>query len=164
MNSFSALSALAGANAFSEDLFRHLPIGIALYKPDDGSIQLMNEHFGEIYGWPGEELTNMKDLYLKIFPEEEYRSATLRKIQDDTAAGNAAQVLWPGLKITTQSGETRVVNIGNIPLVEKTLRLSTVTDVTGEVMKLQALESRTEELRRIMDSSLDMIFAIRSEE
>jgi PAS domain S-box-containing protein len=160
MNSFSALSALAGANAFSEDLFRHLPIGIALYKPNDGSIQFMNEHFGEIYGWPSEELTNMQDLYLKIFPEEEYRSATLRKIQDDTAAGNAGQVLWPGLKITTQSGETRVVNIGNIPLVEKTLRLSTVTDVTGEVMKLQALESRTEELRRIMDSSLDMIFAI----
>lgn len=160
MNSFSALSALAGANAFSEDLFQHLPIGIALYKTDDGSIQFMNEHFGEIYGWPREELTNMKDLYFKIFPEEEYRNASLRKIQDDTVAGNGGQVLWPGLKITTRSGETRVVNIGNIPLVEKKLRLSTVTDVTGEVMKLLALESRTEELSRIMDSSLDMIFAI----
>lgn len=157
MNPFTFLFALADPNASVENIFQHLPIGIALYQPDDGAIVYLNDRFSNVYGWHREELTNINDLYLKVFPEEQYRASALQIMQNASDGCNTPR---QRLQIVTQSGETRVVDITDIPFGEKKLRISTVDDVTGGVLKMQALESTTEDLRKIMDSSMDMIFAV----
>ena len=158
MNPFTVLNALAEPNASVKDIFEHLPIGVALYQPDDGTIVYLNDRFGEIYSWQTEELANINNLYLRIFPEEQYRNAALKRILDtDLTASDPPR---QRVQIVTQTGETRIVDITDIPLEEKKLRMSTVDDVTGEALKLQGLESTTDDLRKIMDSSMDMIFAV----
>jgi PAS domain S-box-containing protein len=155
------LKEIAEANAFLEDIFQHLPVGVAVIKIDDGSVVMMNKIFSDICGWPQEMITDLTDFFFKIFPEKPYRDEITAKIQDDTASGHIDRMSWRGLKIATRTGEMRFVNIKNIPLhSSQNLMITTVTDVTENTLELQALESVKNDFQKIMDSSVDMIFSI----
>jgi PAS domain S-box-containing protein len=160
MGPINTLDALLGTNAFIEDVFQELPIGIAVSKIDDDRFVYMNTRFSEVIGWPAHELTDKQGLLLKIFPDASYRQTILDKMRADLKTGDQSLMVWPSVEITTESGEKRFINVKTIPGNDKSYMISTVRDVTDEVLKSKALEAARNDLKKIMDSSADMIFAI----
>ncbi|HTK22143.1 MAG TPA: PAS domain S-box protein [Mucilaginibacter sp.] len=160
MDQLSSLDVLLGTNAFIEDIFQELPIGIAVSKIDDNRFVYINARFSEVIGWPQCELTDKQALLLKIFPDDDYRQAIVAKMQADLRSGNQSLMKWPSVEITTRSGEKRFINVKSIPVDNKDYTITTIMDVTDEVMKSRALEVARNDLKRIMNSSMDMIFAV----
>ncbi|MDO3624695.1 PAS domain S-box protein [Mucilaginibacter sp. BT774] len=160
MDPWNTLDALIGTSAFIEDIFQELPIGIAVSKIDDDRYVYTNARFSEVLGWPECELTDKQTLLLKVFPDDEYRQAIVAKMQGDIKTGNQSRMVWEAVEIVTSTGEKRFINIKSIPVKSKDYTISTVRDVTEEVLKTRALEAARNDLKRIMDSSIDMIFAI----
>jgi PAS domain S-box-containing protein len=160
MDPWNTLDALIGTNAFIEDIFQELPIGIAVSRLDDDSFVYTNTRFSEVLGWPQFELTDKQALLLKIFPDDGYRQAIVAKMQADLKTGDQSFMRWPSVEITTCSGEKRFINIKSIPVKNKDYTITTIMDVTDEMMKSRELEAARNDLRRIMDSSMDMIFAV----
>jgi len=160
MGPLNTLDALIGSSAFIEDIFQELPIGIAVSKTDDNHFVYINARFSEVLGWPQYELSDKQALLFKIFPDDNYRQTIVAKMQADLKTGDLALMKWPSVEITTQSGEKRFINVKTIPVSDKSYMISTVVDVTDEVMKSRALAATRNDLKKIMDSSMDMIFAI----
>ncbi|MBS1523296.1 MAG: PAS domain S-box protein [Bacteroidetes bacterium] len=160
MGPLNTLDALIGSNAFIEDIFQELPIGIAVSKIDDNCFVYTNARFSEVIGWPQYELTDKQALLLKIFPDDYYRQTIVAKMQADLKTGNQSAMRWPSVEITTRSGEKRFISVKSIPVSDKNYTITTIMDVTDEVMKSRALEATRNDLKKIMDSSMDMIFAI----
>lgn len=156
----NTLDALLGTNAFIEDIFQELPIGIAVSKIDDDRFVYMNTRFSEVIGWPSHELTDKQALLLKIFPDASYRQSIVDKMHADLKTGDRSLMIWPTVEITTQSGERRFITVKTIPGNDQSYMISTVRDVTEEVLKTKALEIARNDLKRIMDSSMDIIFAV----
>jgi len=159
MDPWNTLDALIGTNAFIEDIFQELPIGIAVSKINDRFVYT-NARFSEVLGWPQCELSDKQALLLKLFPDKNYRQAIVARMQADLKSGNASLMRWPSVEITTGSGERRFINVKSIPVSGKDYTITTVMDVTDEVLKSRALEIARNDLKKIMDSSADMIFAI----
>ncbi len=160
MDPLNALDALLGTNAFIEDIFQELPIGIAVSKIDSGDFVYANARFHEITGWPQHELTGRPALLLKVFPDELFRKKITAEMQEKIKNGDSSPIIWKALEIVTSTGEKRFADIKNIPVYAKNYIISTITDVTEEVMRSKALEAARNDLKRIMDSSMDMIFAV----
>ncbi|MBV8391532.1 MAG: PAS domain S-box protein [Mucilaginibacter sp.] len=160
MSPWSTLDALIGTNAFIEDIFHELPVGIAVSKLGDDRFVYANARFSEVIGWPQYELTDKQALLHKIFPNDELRQVIVAKMQEDLKTGVPSRMVWRGLEIATSTGEKRFINIKTILVSGKDYIISTVMDVTDEVMKSKALENARNDLKKIMDSSVDMIFAI----
>lgn len=160
MGPLNTLDALLGTNAFIEDIFQELPIGIAVSKIDDDRFVYMNTRFSEVIGWPAHELIDKQALLLKIFPDASYRQTIVDKMHADLETGDRSLMVWPSVEITTKSGEKRFITVKTIPGNDKSYMISTVRDVTEEVLKSKALEIARNDLKRIMDSSMDMIFAV----
>lgn len=160
MGPLNTLDALIGSNAFIEDIFQELPIGIAVSKIDDDRFVYSNARFSEVLGWPQLELTDKQALLLKIFPDESYRQMITAKMREKIENGDPSQMIWEAAEIVTSTGEKRFINVKNIPVYSKNYIISTISDVTGEVLKSKALEAARNDLKKIMDSSADMIFAI----
>lgn len=164
MGPLNTLDALFGTNAFIEDVFQELPIGVAVSKIDDDRFVYMNTRFSEVIGWPAHELSDKQALLLKIFPDASYRQTILDKIRADLKTGDQSLMVWPSVEVTTQSGEKRFINVKTIPGNDKSYMISTVRDVTDEALKSKELESARNGLKKIMDSSMDMIIAINTDD
>ena len=160
MDPLNTLDALIGTNAFIEDIFQELPIGIAVSKVDDNRFVYTNARFSEVIGWPRSELTDKQALLLKVFPDDDYRQSIVAKMQADLNTGGLSNMSWSSLEITTCSGEKRFINVKSIPVSNKNYTISTIIDVTEEVTKSGSLEAARNDLKNIMDSSMDMIFAV----
>jgi PAS domain S-box-containing protein len=160
MEPWNTLDALIGTNAFIEDIFQELPIGIAVSKIDDDRYVYSNARFNEVLGWPQFELSDKQALFLKIFPDDNYRQAIMAKMQEGIKTGNQSRMVWEAVEIVTSTGEKRFINVKSIPVSNKNYMISTIRDVTEEMMKSRALEAARNDLKKIMDSSVDMIFAI----
>lgn len=80
MGPLNTLDALIGANAFIEDIFQELPIGIAVSNIDGDSFVYANARFSEIIGWPQYKLTDKPALLFKVFPDESHRQMMAAKM------------------------------------------------------------------------------------
>lgn len=160
MGPTNTLDALLGTNAFIENIFQELPIGIVVSKLDDDRFVYMNTYFSEVIGWPAHELIDKQALLLKIFPDASYRQTMVDKMRADLKTSDRSLMIWPSVEITTQSGEKRFITVKTIPGNDQSYMISTVRDVTEEVLKTKALEIARNNLKRIMDSSMDIIFAV----
>jgi PAS domain S-box-containing protein len=164
MGSYNTLDALIGTNAFIEDIFQELPVGIAVSKIDDDRFVYTNHRFSEVIGWPRHDVADRQALLRKVFPDDDYRHMMSAKMQIALKAGDSSRILWQAVEIVASSGETRFINIKHIPVYAKNYMISTARDVTDEVMKSRALEIARNDLKKIMDSSVDMIFAINTDD
>ncbi|MBD3616919.1 MAG: PAS domain S-box protein [Gracilimonas sp.] len=119
-------------NDFIETTLENLPIGVAVNLMDSGTATLMNKKFTEIYGWPEEVINDVDTFFKKVYPDEAYRNRIIEMIQADIRSNNPDRMNWNGVKITTQTGEEKIINAKNIPLPEQNLMISTVVDVTAQ--------------------------------
>ncbi len=140
---------LAKRNSFIETTLQNLPIGISVHEIDSGENVLLNKKFSDIYGWPQEELHNVDAFFEKVYPDEDYRREMKTKILEDMESGDHERMQWNNVRITTKSGDTKIINAKNIPLFDQNQMISTVVDVTAEK---EAKEEKVRTLERIGDA------------
>ncbi len=140
-------------NKFIETTLDNLPIGVAVNKIDSGEATLMNSKFSEIYGWPKEVLKDIPTFFEKVYPAENYRSKMIEMINADIASEDSERMHWKGVKITTQTGEERIINAKNIPVYDQDLMISTVVDVTAQFKAEQRLAESEHNYRLLFQQS-----------
>ncbi len=145
---------------FIEKIINHSPLGIAANKITDGTRVYVNKAFGEIYGWPPDELPDVNSFFDKVFQDTAEREKMKTRIVTDMNSCDPKRLAWKGIRIDTSNGEKRVVNARNIPLPEDDIMISTVVDVTEEYRKSSEVEQLKTTLEAIINATEDHIWAI----
>lgn len=127
----------------------HLPIGVAVNRVETGETTLVNPKFAEVYGWPAEELADIEQFFRNVYPNEQYRNEVRSRIMDDISSGDPKRMAWSGIRITTKTGEERIVAAVNIPVPEQGLMISTVQDITESHYAKLLLQRGKDELERL---------------
>lgn len=133
-------------NQFIQTALVHLPIGVAINRMDTGERTFVNPKFEAIYGWPEEELTSVDAFFQLVFPDPSYRKEISDRILSDIESGDPSRMSWYGIRITTKSGEKRIVSAVNIPVAEQGLMISTVQDITESYEASTLLQKSKDEL------------------
>jgi PAS domain S-box-containing protein len=129
---------------FFKQIFESLPMGVSVNKIDDSVSLYMNKKFIEIYGWDLDDLKDVSTFFEKVYPVEAYRKEVSERVMQNIESGDASQMEWKNITITTKSGEKKIVNAKNIPLFEQNLMISTVVDVTeSSATKHELARART---------------------
>jgi PAS domain S-box-containing protein len=113
----------------------------------------MNKRFAEIYGWSKEILTDVNSFFEHVYPDEKYRKNMIEMITADLSSKNPQRMNWEGVKITTQTGDTKIVNAKNIPVYEQNLMISTVVDVTDRIQAETRLAESEHNYRLLFQKS-----------
>lgn len=145
-------------NRFIETAIENIPIGIAVNKIDQGSATLMNRTFSEIYGWPKEIIVDIPSFFHSVYPDEQYRTEIAERIMADIKSRDITRMNWENIHITTQSGETRIVNAKNIPLYDQNLMISTVVDVTHQKNAERDIRISNERYHYVTQATSDAIW------
>jgi PAS domain S-box-containing protein len=140
-------------NEFIENTLENLPIGVAVNLIDSGKTTLMNKQFSEIYGWPKNTLKDVETFFEKVYPDEKYRKNMVEMIQADLASKKPERMHWQGIRITTRTGEEKIINAKNIPVYDQNLMISTVVDVTAQVEAEQRLAESEHNYRLLFQKS-----------
>lgn len=123
---------LKNKNEFIQTVLDNLPIGVSLNKIDQGTALYLNKKFEEIYGWPEEELRDISTFFLKIYPDEAYRTELTTRIMADINSGDTSRMHWENCNIVHKDGSKHIVNAVNIPLYDQNIMVSTVFDITEQ--------------------------------
>ena len=145
-------------NQFIQTVLDNLPIGIALNRIDSGEASYINRKFEEIYGWPKEKIIDISKFFKRVYPDKEYREKITLKIMTDIKSGDPERMRWENIQIMQESGEQKIVNAQNIPMLEQNTMVSTVLDVTSEKQAEQKLRLSEQRVRSIFEHSLAGIF------
>jgi len=166
-------------NEFIQTVLDNLPIGVALNEIDKGTATYINDKFADIYGWPKEELEDIKKFFRKVFPDDEYRKRMKKKIMEDINSGDPDRMHWEDVVATGNDGSKHWINAVNIPMFEQNVTVSTVMDITElkktqqELMKMKEsleievaektkeLNERLRELERFHDATVNREFRIK---
>lgn len=127
-------------NEFIQITLENLPIGVAINEVDSSRALYMNRQFANIYGWPREDLTDIRQFFEKVYPNPAYREEMYRRTMEDIGSGNLERMRWENVTVTTQAGEERIVSAVNIPFPEQNIMVSTVWDVTKQATHEKELE------------------------
>jgi PAS domain S-box-containing protein len=136
-----------------ESTIENLPIGVAVNYIDSGDVTLMNRKFSEIYGWPKNIINDVDTFFDKVYPDAEYRKQMIEMVTADLQSKNPERMHWKGIRITTETGEDRIVNAKNIPVYDQNLMISTVVDVTARVEAEQKLAESEHNYRLLFQKS-----------
>jgi len=134
---------------FIQTILDNLPIGLALNRFDEGTATYMNKKFVEIYGWPEQELSDITQFFEKVYPDPDYRKKISTRTMKDIESGDPDRMHWENVNITQKSGETRVINASNIPLIEQNTMVSTVQDITERNHALKEIQTYRDALKQL---------------
>jgi PAS domain S-box-containing protein len=159
-NQTKLLEALEERNAFIETILQNLPIGVAVSKIDDGKATAINERFSEIYGWPGQDLSDVSGFFHNLYPDEAYRNEIMARVMSDIQSRDPERMVWNNVVITTHTGEKRIINAKNIPLYDQNLMISTVLDVTNEYKQAEEIRRTKTNQGALINGIQDMIWSV----
>ncbi|MEQ8525138.1 PAS domain S-box protein [Gracilimonas sp.] len=145
-------------NEFIETTLENLPIGVAVNLVDSGKVTLMNKQFAEIYGWPRDVINDVETFFEKVYPDEQYRKHMVEMVMADMESKKPERMNWKGIRITTQTGEQRIINAKNIPVYDQNLMISTVVDVTAQVEAEKKLAESEHNYRLLFQKSPQPMF------
>ena len=148
-----AEQALRKQNNFIQTILDNLPIGLAVNYFEDGTTTYINSAFEKIYGWPKEELKDVRSFFEKIYPDPRYRDEIQKQFQNDMASGDPERMHWENVQVTAKDGSKRIVIAKNIPLVEQNVMISTVQDITESKRAEASLRESEERFQKAFISS-----------
>lgn len=145
-------------NRFVDVVLEHSPIGFAVNTVHDGQRVFVAQRFCDIYGVDAELMNSVDDYFENVYVDPDYREQMRERIVADMATGDAARMRWLGVPLTTATGEDKVVDIVNIPLLEQDLMISTVQDVTARYVATERLSESEARYRALADNSPVAVF------
>ncbi|PWE00484.1 PAS domain-containing sensor histidine kinase [Marinilabilia rubra] len=155
----SSVAELRTQNTYIRTILDNIPLGVAVNKLDGaGEVTYINQQFQNIYGWPGEVLTDQAVFFEKVYPDPNYRHHIKERILNDIGSRDPEKMRWGNVEITTQDGVKRRVDAQNIPLFEQNLMISTVLDVTKQKQAEHQLIHSEQRYRNLFMNSPDAIF------
>jgi PAS domain S-box-containing protein len=144
---------LKSRNEFISSILERLPIGFATNEIDTNNVTYINDKFAEIYGWDKKDFPNTADFFMKVFPDENYRTLLQERIIADMQSGDPERMRWDKLQIRTKSGDTKYVNALNIPIFDQNVMVSTVQDVTKQIAYEKEIEQSEAKFRGVFEDS-----------
>ncbi|MDG6224362.1 MAG: PAS domain S-box protein [Candidatus Thermoplasmatota archaeon] len=144
---------LRDRNQFINTILENLNLGVAVNSMDSGLVEYTNPSFSRIYGWPPEDVKDVDRFFELVYPDPEYRENLKRRVMEDIASGYPDRMRWDNARITTKSGENRIVEARNIPLPEQNLMISTVWDVTERNTARQRLIESERKYRTLIETT-----------
>jgi len=136
---------LLNRNQFIETILDHLPIGLAVNYIEEGKAVYLNQKFEEIYGWPREDIRDIPDFFIKIYPDPVYREKIQSRIIEDIESGDPKRMEWDNIEVTAKTGDKKIISAKNIPLYEQNFMISTVQDITER----KQLEARLQQAQKM---------------
>jgi PAS domain S-box-containing protein len=150
--------ALNERKEFIETTVKHLPIGICANQISTGNFTLFNPTFVRILGWPEDKITTIPSLFEHVFPNPTFQKEIKKRIFRDVRSGNPETMQWNDIKICTQSGEYRIVNIKSIPLPNQDLIITSISETTETYQAYEILQKSNERFTYINKATRDAIY------
>ena len=113
-----AESDLARERALRDTLFRHAPIGFAVFRLDDGESMFVSAKFETVYGLPAGSLRNLHDFYDRVFPDPE--------------PGDPSGMQGDDVHLSMPDGTGRIVSGSAFPLPDSNMLIIAAQDVTAQ--------------------------------
>lgn len=151
-----ARNELIEQKAFIQTVLDNLPIGVALNAVDSGQASYMNKKFSEIYGWNEKELLDIENFFNKVYPDPDFRREVKKRVLDDIMSGDPQRMKWENLPIATKTGNLKYVTAVNIPITDQNVMVSTVQDVTTDVMREMEIKSERDKLQLLFSIAKKM--------
>lgn len=153
--------ALSERNQLIESVIKEIPMGVAVNEIDSSETVFVNNQFSEVYNWPADQLSDVRNFLNKIYPpENKDAQRILKKVTADIKSGDPSRMIWNNIPVTGQDGTTRYVNAKNIPLFDQNLMISTVQDNTAAHLNKLALQRAYIEKNEILDGISDAFYTL----
>ncbi len=150
-----AEEALRRSETFIKSVMANLPIGIAVNSVDPAvKFEYMNENFPRFYRTTREALAEPDAFWEAVYEDPEFRAEIKKRVAADVAGGDPERMHWDDVPITRSGEKTTYITAGNIPLPDRGLVISTVSDVTARKEAETALRRALERLRRFIDANI----------
>ena len=122
-----------------------LPIGIATL---DGRIEYVNPKFVEVFGYRQEEIPQLADWFLRVYPDPEYRRQVSRRWEQDnrwtTPENRPTEPIE--VEITCKDGTVRTIQVVSTTVEHRVLTI--FSDLTERKRTEQALRRQVSEIER----------------
>lgn len=136
-----AEDSLRRSEEFERAVMNNLPIGIAVNSVDPAvDFSFMNDNFPRFYRTTREALSSPDSFWDVVYEDPVYREEIKRRVLDDVASGDPERMHWEHIPIRRKGEGTTYVNARNTPISGSHLVISTVWDVTSEIMAKEALQ------------------------
>jgi PAS domain S-box-containing protein len=156
-----AEEALRKNEAYIKAIMENLPIGIAVNSVDPAvTFQYLNDNFTRYYRTTRDALATRDSFWTAVYEEPEFREEIRKRVLDDCASGNPAQMHWIDVPITRRGKETTYIEAMNTPLPDQRLMISSVWDVTERKRAEEALRESREKMGLILNSTAEGIYGL----
>ncbi len=130
-------------------IIEKLPLGIAVHETRTGKVLHANRNFSEIHGWPQDYLNDVDKYFSHVFPDPNYRRELTVRILRDMESEDDSRMRWPELKVTTATGEVRVIDTYGLLVPGRGFVITAVRDITEQ----KTLEQRVRQLSMAVEQS-----------
>ncbi len=136
---------------FSRLIMENIPVGLAVNSVfPEVKFLYMNDLFPKYYCTTKEELADPDTFWEAVYEDPEFREIMKNKVLEDISTGDPLQMRWDSIPITRGGEVLRYITASNIPLLESNLMISTIVDVTEEVLAGLALKESEERYKNIL--------------
>jgi PAS domain S-box-containing protein len=154
----SARRELAARNRLIETILENIPLGVAVVDARTRSCRYMNDSFVALHGWPARFMGDAEAFYEHVMPDVGHREEMKARVGAAVAEGRGARLYWERVKIVTQRGENRFVNVSFVPVRDQETVIVTAYDVTAMVRMEEDLVRGTERYATYMRLTSDGIY------
>ncbi|MDX9897052.1 MAG: PAS domain S-box protein, partial [Desulfofustis sp.] len=152
--------ALRDHEQFTKTVMDHLPIGLAVNSVDPAVTMIyMNDNFARFYRTTKEALRDPDSFWEAVYEDPDFRREIKERVLEDCASGDPRRMIWEDIPITRKGRQTHYICAQNTPVLNNSMMLSTVWDVT-ERMRIQIELKKSEEQYRTLFESMDEGFCV----
>ncbi len=150
--------ALRESEALTRMVMDNLPIGIAVNSVEPGVIfTYMNDNFPHIYRTTRKALSDPDVFWEVVYEDPNFRADLKERVLADIASGEPEKMKWDNVPISRNGEIVSYISAQATPLPEKNLLISTVWDVTEQILAEESVNRLNEELeQRVLDRTSEL--------
>ncbi len=155
-----AEESLVKRNQYIETIMENAPIGFAVRDMQNGKAYFTNSRFDEIYRVPRGSLTSLDVFFETVFRDPVFREQIRARVAADTASRDPSRLHWENVPVKLESGAVCYISATQIPILDQNLVVSTVQDVTEQVLAENLLHESELRFRALSEDSLVGMYII----